>query len=124
MDVVLTYSQQYLTLAIFLMVALVFPIAPIILAKLLAPQKPSFNKSQVYECGTLLAGDPWGQFKIHYYVFALMFVVFDVEVVFLYPWAVVFKSAAFQGFMEMVVFLGILGVGLIYAWRKKALEWE
>jgi NADH:ubiquinone oxidoreductase subunit 3 (subunit A) len=72
----------------------------------------------------VLGGEPWALFRFQYYIYALLFVVFDVEAVFLFPWAVVFKSMGMRGFLEMMLFVGILAVGLIVAWRRQALEWE
>lgn len=118
------YFYNYLFIGIFAAFAVVFPILPTILAKLVAPRKPSPLKQTPYECGIEPVGDPWIQFRIQYYIFALIFVIFDVETVFIYPWAVGFKKLGLLGFMEMVLFLAILTAGLIYAWKKKALEWD
>lgn len=87
------------------------------------PRVPGIIKSQTYECGVETEGSSWVQFHAGYYIFALIFVVFDVETIFLYPWAVAFRQVAFYGFVEATVFIAILLFGLAYAWRKRALEW-
>ena len=99
-------------------------VLPLILAKFVAPKKPGASKTSAYECGLESKGDPWVQFRVQYYIYALLFVVFDVEVVFLYPWALVWKPLGLFALAEITVFLGILGVGLAYAWRKGVLTWE
>lgn len=89
------------------------------------PKKPSAVKSSTYECGPEAYGDAWVQFNFRYYLFALLFVLFDIEIVFLYPWAVTFTSMQFRlfGLIEMLIFIFILFVGYIYAWKKGALQW-
>ena len=108
--------------------ALAFPLGGIVTSYLLGwlrirPQRPDPVKEETYECGVPTEGTAWVQFNFRYYLFALLFVIFDVEVVFLYPWAVAFKEVALAGFIEVLTFLVILGIGLAYAWRKRALEW-
>ena len=119
-----SYFYHYLFIGVFTGFAIVFPILPIVLAKFVAPKKPSRLKQMPYECGIEAVGDPWVQFRVHYYIYALIFVIFDVETVFIYPWAVGFKQLGLFGFVEMAIFIAILAVGLIYAWKKKALEWD
>ena len=119
-----SYFYHYFFIGVFFLFALVFPVLPIVLAKFVAPKKPSSIKQMSYECGVEPVGDPWGQFRVQYYIFALIFVIFDVETIFIYPWAVGFKKFGLLGFAEMALFLGILAIGLIYAWKKKALEWD
>ena len=99
-------------------------VAPLILAKFVAPKKPGQSKQAPYECGMESTGDPWVQFRVQYYIYALLFVVFDVEVVFIYPWALVWKGLGLVALAEMILFLAILAVGLAYAWKKGVLEWE
>lgn len=118
------YGLNYLGLVLLACAALVVPLLPIILARFIAPKKPGATKLSAYECGVPTAGDPWSQFRVQYYLYAIAFVVFDVEVLFLYPWAVVFKTAGLAGFSAMIVFLLVLVAGLIYAWQKGALEWD
>ena len=119
-----TYFYHYLFIGVFVAFAIVFPILPIVLARFVAPRKPSPLKQMPYECGIEPVGDPWVQFRVHYYIYALLFVIFDVETAYIYPWAVGFKELGVLGFVEMLIFLAILGVGLVYAWKKKALEWD
>ena len=118
------YLQQYLFIGLLTAVAVVLGLAPLILAKFIAPRKPGQSKQSAYECGLESPGDPWGQFRVQYYVYALLFVIFDVEVVFIYPWALVWRTLGPVVFGEMALFLVILAVGLVYAWRKGVLEWE
>jgi NADH-quinone oxidoreductase subunit A len=118
------YVYHYLFIGVFLLFAIVFPILPIVLAKFVAPRKPSPLKEMPYECGIEPVGDPWVQFRVQYYIYALVFVIFDVEVIFILPWAVGFKELGLLGFVEMAIFLFILAGGLVYAWKKKALEWD
>lgn len=119
-----SYFHHYLFIGCFVLFAIVFPILPIVLAKVVAPKKPSSIKHATYECGLEAKGDPWIQFRIQYYIYALIFVIFDVETVFIYPWAVAFKQLGLFAFVEMVLFIAILAVGLIYAWKKDFLEYE
>jgi NADH-quinone oxidoreductase subunit A len=119
-----TYTHQYLVLLVFFAVATVFAVAPILIAKAVAPKKPSQSKQDSYECGLEAKGDPWIQLNVQYYVYALAFVAFDLEAPFLYLWAVVFHKMPISVFIEMLVFIGVLMFGLIYAWRKGILEWD
>ena len=118
------YGLNYLGLLMLGLAALVVPLLPIVLARFIAPRRPSPTKQEPYECGMPSAGNPWAQFRIQYYLYAITFVVFDVEVLFLYPWAVVFKSVGFAGFAAMAVFLLTLALGLLYAWQRGAFEWD
>ena len=108
---------------LFAVIALVFPGAPILLAQLVNPKKPNPIKQSTYECGVETVGDTWIQFKVQYYIFALVFVVFDVEAVFLFPIAAAFDQLALFAVVEIILFVVILLVGLGYIWRKGALEW-
>jgi NADH:ubiquinone oxidoreductase subunit 3 (subunit A) len=87
------------------------------------PRNPNAIKSETYECGVPTEGTAWVQFHAGYYTFAIVFVVFDVEAIFLYPWAVALRQVAIYGFLEAALFVGVLFLGLAYAWRKRALEW-
>jgi NADH:ubiquinone oxidoreductase subunit 3 (subunit A) len=118
------YAAQYLLVAALAVVAVVFGIAPLILARCLAPRKPSASKQAAYECGVEAAGDAWVPFRAQYYIYALLFVLFDVEVIFLFPWALVWQNLGLVAFLEMALFLFILFVGLVYAWRRGVLEWK
>ena len=118
------YFQQYLFVGLLALAATVLAVLPLVLARFVAPKKPGHSKQSAYECGLESTGDPWMQFRVQYYLYALLFVIFDVEVVFIYPWALVWKSLGLPAFVEMAIFLGMLGVGLAYAWKKGVLEWE
>ncbi|MBI4354043.1 MAG: NADH-quinone oxidoreductase subunit A [Candidatus Omnitrophica bacterium] len=118
------YAYQYLFVGLLTVAAIVMAVLPLVLARFLAPKKPGVSKTASYECGLESVGDPWVQFRVQYYLYALLFVIFDVEIIFIYPWALVWKSLGWVAFVEMAVFLGILAVGLAYAWRKGVLEWE
>jgi NAD(P)H-quinone oxidoreductase subunit 3 len=98
--------------------------AAIILSTLLSPRRTGVERRTTYESGMEPLGAAWIQFNIRYYMFALVFVIFDVETVFLYPWAVAFNQLGLLAFIEALVFIGILLIGLVYAWRKGALEWS
>ena len=116
--------QDYLTVAVFTVVGFVIVAATLLLARLMRPSAPNPQKLETYECGPPPFGDAWRQFNMHYYLFALLFAVFDVEAVFLYPWAVAFKAVGMYAVAEVIIFVGLLGVGLAYAWKRGALEWE
>lgn len=116
--------SQYGFLGIFAMIAFALPVIGSVLAWLLRPKKPNPIKNSTYECGVETFGDTWVQFKAQYYLFALIFVVFDVEAVFLFPWAVAFNKLGLYALVEMILFIAILVAGLLYAWRKGALEWQ
>ena len=111
-----------------LLLALVFPLGGIASSWLfgvlrIRPQAPDPIKEDTYECGVETEGTAWVQFNFRYYYYALLFVIFDVEAVFLYPWAVSFEKVAVAGFIEVMTFVMVLLIGLAYAWRKNALEW-
>ena len=118
------YTYSYLFLGLFLLVAIVFPLLPILLAKVVSPKKPSSIKNATYECGMETVGETWIQFRVQYYLYAILFVIFDIETIFVYPWAVAFNKLGLFAFIEMILFIAILSVGLVYAWRKKVLQWE
>ncbi len=107
----------------FLLVGGLLGVILVSLPRWMAPRHRSELKSSAYECGELPIGEPWIRFRVAYYVFALAFVVFDVEAVFLYPWAVIIRRLGIPGLIEMAVFVGILVLGLAYAWRKGVLKW-
>jgi NADH-quinone oxidoreductase subunit A len=115
--------DNWLFIGIFISIAAVFPLLPIILSRFLAPRKPNKAKLETYECGIETVGDTWVQFKVQYYIYALVFLIFDLETVFLYPWAVAFDALPLFAVFEGVLFILILVAGLAYAWRKGALEW-
>jgi len=115
--------SDWLYLAIFIAISLFLPAAALVIAGLLSPKKPNSIKNSTYECGIETVGETWIQFKVQYYVYGLVFLVFDVETVLLYPWAVAYKQLTLFGVLEAVLFVAILAGGLFYAWRKGALEW-
>ncbi len=108
----------------FTLVCSLVPVLALTAAKLLRPSRRGPERRTTYESGMEPIGGAWIQFNIRYYMFALIFVIFDVETVFLYPWAVAFNQLGLLGFLEALVFIGILVIGLVYAWRKGALEWS
>ena len=116
--------NEWLFIGIFLLLGAIFPGAPILINSLiLGPKKSNSVKNSTYECGIETVGDTWVQFKVQYYIFALVFVIFDVETVFLFPFAVAYGQVTFFAVLEVVLFILILAGGLYYAWRKGALEW-
>ncbi|HSQ26479.1 MAG TPA: NADH-quinone oxidoreductase subunit A [Anaerolineales bacterium] len=116
-------SQEWLYIGVFLVLAPIFPAAALLIPRIIAPRKPNPIKQQAYECGIETVGETWIQFKVQYYIFALVFLIFDVETVFLFPWAVAFDQLPLFAVFEGVLFIMILIAGLVYAWRKGALEW-
>ena len=114
---------SYHFIGLFLIVVILFPLIAVGLAYLVRPKKPNPVKLSTYECGLETIGETRVQFKPQYYIYALVFVVFDVEAVFLYPWAVAYNKLGLYALVEMFIFLGILVLGLAYAWRKNALRW-
>ncbi len=115
--------DQFTFIGIFLIVALIFGFAPLAIARVLRPRKPNRRKAETYECGLQPHGDAWVQFKVQYYVFARAFVVFDVEVAFLLPWALAYQALGLYAVIEAILFILILLGALVYVWRKGALEW-
>jgi len=115
--------NEWLFIGIFLVIAPVFPIGALLIPRVIAPRKPNRTKQETYECGIETVGDAYVRFKVQYYIFALVFLIFDVETVFLFPWAVSFNQIPLFAVLEGVLFIVILVVGLLYTWRKGALEW-
>lgn len=115
---------DFTTAFVFLVVGSAFIALNLIISRLLQPRHPSAVKLSTYECGELPVGQSWIQFNHRFYVIALIFLIFDVEIAFLFPWAVVFKELGLFAFVEAVIFIGILLVGLAYVWRKGDLEWD
>ncbi|MEI8202129.1 MAG: NADH-quinone oxidoreductase subunit A [Bacteroidota bacterium] len=112
------------SLILFFIVASILVGGALIFSGLVAPRSTNPQKSEPYECGIPTQGKTWLQFNVGYYLFAILFLVFDVETVFLFPWAVVMRTAGIAGFIEIMIFFLILGLGLLYAWKKHALIWE
>lgn len=116
--------KEYLGIALFMLVATIIPLAVFGISYLLSTKKTTPEKETVYECGVDTRGDTWVQFKTSYFLYALVFVVFDVETIFLYPWAIVFQKLGLFAFIEMFIFIAILLVGYWYAWKEGAFEWK
>jgi NADH:ubiquinone oxidoreductase subunit 3 (subunit A) len=116
-------DDKWLYIALFLIIAPLIPAIAVYLPRFIAPKKPNKIKKEIYECGMETVGDTWVQFKVQYYIYALVFLVFDVETVFLFPWAVAFDKLELFMVLEGVLFIAILLAGLVYAWRKGVLEW-
>jgi NADH-quinone oxidoreductase subunit A len=114
---------QFANVLVFLGVGVLFLSVSLLLSSLIRPSKYSEEKLISYECGENPVGSPWVQFNIRFYVFALIFIIFDVEVAFLVPWAVVFKKLGMFAFIEGLIFIVILAVGLAYVWAKGDLQW-
>jgi NADH:ubiquinone oxidoreductase subunit 3 (subunit A) len=116
-------GNEWVYIGVFLVLAPVFPAVAILIPRLIAPRKPNSIKQETNECGIETVGDTWVQFKVQYYIFALVFLIFDVETVFLFPWAASFDQLPLFAVMEGILFVLILAAGLIYAWRSNALKW-
>jgi NADH-quinone oxidoreductase subunit A len=116
-------TDSYLAIFIYLICAIIFPIVLLIASKLLRASSPNRVKSEVYECGIRPFSDARGRYTVRFYIIAILFVIFDVETIFLYPWAVKYRVLGWFGVAEVAVFLAILIVGYIWAFKKGALEW-
>ena len=116
--------RTYIPIFLFVLIASGFAVFTILFSKLLHADKPNSVKLEPYECGIEAVGDARGRYSIRYYLIAMLFVIFDVETVFMFPWAVSLDRLALFGVIEMLVFLFILVVGYVYAWKKGALEWQ
>lgn len=116
-------QNPWIYVGLFVIVGMIIPIAALVIARLLAPRKPNAIKQSTYECGIETVGDNWVQFKAQYYIFALVFLIFDVETVFLFPWAVALNKLPLFAVFEGIIFIIILLAGLVYAWKKGMLEW-
>lgn len=117
-------SLEYAGILIFFIVGAGIVIASYIISFIIRPHRPNPEKLATYECGERPIGPAWVQYNAAYYLFALVFVIFDVEIIFLIPWAVLFRQLGIVGFIEMALFIAILLIGLAYAWRKQALKWS
>ena len=117
------YFGDYITVLVFMAVGALIVGGALLASTLLRPNHPNKTKSEIYECGINPVGGGWSQSHIRYYIFALLFLIFDVEAAFIYPWAVVFREVGGVALIEMGIFLSVLLVALVYAWRKGVLEW-
>jgi NADH-quinone oxidoreductase subunit A len=115
---------EYFPILLFILVGIAFGLVPMALGKLLAPNRPNPEKLSPYECGFEAFEDARMKFDVRYYLVAILFILFDLEIAFLFPWAAVVNDIGFAGFVSMMVFLAILVVGFVYEWMKGALEWE
>ncbi len=117
-------ATSYLPILVFLVIAVVLSLVMVALPVVLAPRKPDNEKLSAYECGFEAFGDARGKFDVRFYLVAILFIIFDLEVAFLFPWAVSLGDIGLFGFWSMMVFLFVLTIGFIYEWKKGALEWE
>jgi len=120
----LNVLENYFPILLFILVGLAVGVAPIVLGELASPHRPDDAKNSPYECGFEAFEDARMKFDVRYYLVAILFILFDLEIAFLFPWAVVIKEIGWFGYVAMIVFLGILVVGFVYEWMKGALEWE
>ena len=116
--------EQYLPVLLFIVVGLLVGVAPQAIGYLLGPKKPDAAKNSPYECGFEAFEDARMKFDVRYYLVAILFILFDLEIAFLFPWAVALKEVGLAGFVAVVIFLAILVVGFVYEWKKGALDWE
>ena len=124
MDDLSTLLSGYFPIFIFLGIAVVFAVALVGIAFVFAPSRPDVEKNSAYECGFEAFDDARSRFDVRFYLVAILFIIFDLEVAFLFPWAVTFLKVGWTGFFSVMVFLTILTIGFVYEWRKGALEWE
>ena len=121
-ELLLDYLSRYFPVLLFIGIALAFGVVTLVLSYLVQPKYPEPEKLSAYECGSEPFSDARMPFPVRYYIFAMLFVIFDIEVIFLYPWAVVFDKIGLIGLVEMLIFIGLFLVAYVYAWRKGALE--
>jgi NADH-quinone oxidoreductase subunit A len=117
-------ASEYLPLLVFFLAACTFAGIAMALSGLLGPKSPSPTKAAPYECGIVPSETARRRLPVGFYLTAMLFIVFDVEAIFIYPWAVLLKQLAVRGLVEMGIFLGVLAIALLYVWRKGALDWE
>ena len=123
-ELLLDYLTRYFPILLFIAIALAFGVVTLAISYLVQPRFPEAEKLSPYECGSEPFSDARMPFPVRYYIFAMLFVIFDIEVIFLYPWAVVFNKIGLIGLVEMLVFIALFLVAYVYAWRKGALEWD
>jgi len=123
-ELLLEYLTRYFPVLVFIFVALGFGVVTLLLSYVVQPKYPEPEKLSTYECGSEPFSDARMPFPVRYYIFAMLFVIFDVEIIFLYPWAVVFNKIGLIGLLEMMMFIALFLVAYAYAWRKGALEWD
>lgn len=123
-ELLLEYLSRYFPILVFVFIALAFGAGTLLISYFVQPKYPEPEKLSTYECGSEPFSDARMPFPVRYYIFAMLFVIFDVEVIFLYPWAIVFNKIGLIGLVEMLIFIGLFLVAYVYAWRKGALEWD
>jgi NADH-quinone oxidoreductase subunit A len=116
--------EQYFPILLFILVGIAVGVVPVALGRLIGPNRPDSEKLSPYECGFEAFEDARMRFDVRYYLVAILFILFDLEIAFLFPWAIVLEEIGMFGFVSMMIFLAILVVGFIYEWKKGALEWE
>ena len=116
--------ESYLPVLVFIVMAMGIGVAPLAAGFILAPRRPEHEKLTPYECGFEAFEDSRMQFDVRYYLVAILFIIFDLEIAFLFPWAIVLDDIGLFGFGAMAIFIGVLLVGFLYEWKKGALEWE
>lgn len=116
--------ENYFPILLFILVGLAVGIGPMVIGKLVSPHKPDAAKNSPYECGFEAFEDARMKFDVRYYLVAILFILFDLEIAFLFPWAVVLQEIGLAGFISMLIFLAVLVIGFIYEWMKGALEWD
>ena len=123
-ELLLEYLSRYSAILLFIVLAAAFGVGTLVLSYFLQPKYPEAEKLSAYECGSEPFSDARMPFPVRYYIFAMLFVIFDIEIIFLYPWAIAFKEIGFIGLIEMMIFIGLFVLAYVYAWKKGALEWD
>ncbi len=123
-EILLEYLSRYFVVLVYIGIALAFGVVTLVISYLVQPKYPEAEKLSAYECGSEPISDARMPFPVRYYIFAMLFVIFDIEVIFLYPWALVFSDIGLIGLIEMMIFIGLFVVAYVYAWAKGALEWD
>lgn len=123
-EALLVYLAKYFPIFLFIFMGLILGMLTLLVSYFVQPRYPEPEKLSTYECGAEPFSDARMPFPVRYYIFAMLFVIFDIEVIFLYPWAVVFTKIGIVGLVEMLIFIGLFVVAYVYAWRKGALEWD
>ena len=116
--------DNYLPVLVFILVGILFGVGPLVAGFVIGPRRPYDEKLSPYECGFEAFEDARMKFDVRYYLVAILFILFDLEIAFLFPWAIVLPEIGFAGFVAMMIFLAILVVGFVYEWKKGALEWD
>jgi NADH-quinone oxidoreductase subunit A len=119
-----TYVANLTSILVFFGIGSAFVLVVYGVVRTLAPSTSSAVQMEPFECGELVVGQPWIHINIRYYVFAMLFLIFDIETVFLFPWALIYKNLGLFGLVEMILFIAVLLIGLIYPWKKGVLSWE